>query len=218
VDKTSAHSNNPEMSQTTIVQATATCHHDVTGLLLAGGMGRRMGGADKGLVALDGRPMASWVLDRLRPQVGAMIINANRNPEVWREFGCPVVADQIEGYAGPLAGVHAGLVACTTPLLVTAPCDSPFMPMDLVSRLAAAQKQDGADLAVVRSSDGLQPVFSLMRREVLGSLETFLHDGGRKIDRWFEALHVLVVDFPDGDAFANINTEADLIAVTPQHK
>jgi molybdopterin-guanine dinucleotide biosynthesis protein A len=184
----------------------------VTGLLLAGGMGRRMGGADKGLVVLDGRPMAAWVLDRLRPQVGTLLINANRNPEMWNSFGYPLVADRITGYAGPLAGIHAGLAICATPLLVTAPCDSPFMPTDLVARLATALEQEEADLAVVRSNGRLQPVFALMRRSVLDSLEGYLDEGGRKIDTWFAMLRMAVVDFDDDTAFANINTPDELAA------
>ncbi|HEY6896094.1 MAG TPA: molybdenum cofactor guanylyltransferase MobA [Rhodocyclaceae bacterium] len=188
---------------------------DVTGLLLAGGMGRRMGGVDKGLLQLDGRPMAAWVLDRLQPQVAALMINANRNPQDWEGFGHPVVADRIEGFAGPLAGVHAGLSACATPLMVTAPCDSPFLPQDLVQRLAAALTVVHADLAVVRSEGRMQPVFALMRREVLPGLEEFLLGGGRKIEDWFVRLHVAVVDFDDESAFANINTPEELAALHP---
>jgi molybdopterin-guanine dinucleotide biosynthesis protein A len=189
------------------------CPNDVTGLLLAGGLGRRMGGADKGLVALntlDGRPMASWVLDRLRPQVGAVIINANRHLDEWQVYGDRVVSDEFGGFSGPLAGVHAGLLACSTSWLVSAPCDSPFLPLDLVSRLAEGIRHSGADLAVVRTDGQLQPVFALMRREVLASLEQFLQGGGRKIDRWFDALKTTVVDYDDSAAFANINTPEEL--------
>jgi len=202
----------PRMLIPPVPEHAAKAKNDVTGLLLAGGMGRRMGGADKGLVPLDGRPMAAWVIERLRPQVGQLLINANRNPEQWSEFDCPVIPDHVGGFAGPLAGFHAGLCACSTPLLVTAPCDSPFMPVDLVARMREVLVRDAADLAVVRSSSGLQPVFALMRRELAGNLEAFLAAGGRKIDLWFAQLNTVIVDFDDDDAFANINTPEELVA------
>lgn len=183
---------------------------DITGLLLAGGMGSRMGGVDKGLVALDGAPMASRVLERLRPQVGPLLINANRHLDLWRNYGLPVVSDEIGGYSGPLAGVHAGLLACATPWLMTVPCDSPFFPQDLGRRLAAAIQASGATLAVARCDSRLQPVFALLRREVLTSLEAYLLGGGRKIERWFEQIDCVPVDFDDTAAFANINTPEDL--------
>lgn len=186
------------------------CPSAVTGLLIAGGLGRRMGGVDKGLMVIDGKPMASWVLERLRPQVGQVLINANRNLEEWQGYGVPVVSDIIGGFSGPLAGVHAGLLACATPWLVTVPCDSPFFPHDLVTRLAAGAAAAGADLAVVRSEQRLQPVFALLRRKLLPSLEHFLQGGGRKIDRWFEEVKIAVVDFDDTAAFANINTPEEL--------
>ncbi|MGE5945425.1 MAG: molybdenum cofactor guanylyltransferase MobA, partial [Betaproteobacteria bacterium] len=117
----------------------------VTGVVLAGGMGRRMGGVDKGLLELRGRPLAAWVVDRLRPQVDHLLINANQNRERYAEFGCPVVADEIPDFAGPLAGLHAALSAATTPLVATAPCDSPFLPETLVSRLFSALTAAAAD-------------------------------------------------------------------------
>lgn len=183
---------------------------DITGLLLAGGMGRRMGGADKGLIALDGVPMASRVLERLRPQVGPLLVNANRHLEQWRDYGLPVVSDEIGGFSGPLAGVHAGLLASTTPWLLTVPCDSPFFPDDLARRLAAALAVSGAQLAVARCEGRLQPVFALLRRELLASLEAYLQGGGRKMETWFDAVGSIAVDFDDMAAFANINTPAEL--------
>lgn len=191
-------------------QAQAIAPSAVTGLLLAGGLGRRMGGVDKGLVAIEGQPMAAWVLERLRPQVGQVLINANRNLDEWRSYGAPVVTDVIGGFSGPLAGVHAGLLACASPWLATVPCDSPFFPRDLVARLAAGASAAGADLAVVRSDSRLQPVFALLRRDLLPSLETFLHGGGRKIELWFGEVKLAVVDFDDTAAFANINTPEEL--------
>jgi molybdenum cofactor guanylyltransferase len=193
----------------------ASVGSNITGLVLAGGLGRRMGGVDKGLQALNGKPMVAWVLQRLEPQVGSLLINANQNPERYGAFGYPVIADRIGGFAGPLAGLHAGLAACATELLVSVPCDSPFLPADLVARLYDGLEKVGADLAVARSGGQLQPVFALMRRRVRDSLETFLNGGGRKIDAWFAALPVATVDFSDLAAFANINTREELAAVPP---
>lgn len=182
----------------------------VTGLILAGGLGRRMGGRDKGLQPFRGRPMAAWAIERLAPQVDALFINANQNLEAYATFGYPVIADRIAGFAGPLAGLHAGLSACATPLLVTAPCDSPFLPHDLVARLRAALEAAGADLAVAKTGEQPHPVFSLVRREVLDGLTAFLEAGGRKVDAWYAALKVAEVPFADERAFANINTLEEL--------
>jgi molybdopterin-guanine dinucleotide biosynthesis protein A len=183
----------------------------ITGVVLAGGMGRRMGGVDKGLLELRGRPLAAQVVERLAPQVAMLLINANQNLERYREFGCPVVPDEVPDFAGPLAGLHAALSAAETPLVVTAPCDSPFLPADLVSRLLAALTATGADLAVARTFDQAHPVFCLCRREVLPHLTEFLAGGGRKIDRWYATLKVVEVAFDDeADAFENINTPDDL--------
>jgi len=182
----------------------------VTGLILAGGLARRMGGGDKGLRLFRGRPMVAHAIERLAPQVNALIINANQNREAYAALGYPVIADVIDGYAGPLAGLHAGLSACATPLLVTAPCDSPFLPLDLVARLHAALEVDAAQLAMARCGGWNQPVFALCRREVLDSLGAFLAAGGRKVDAWYAALKVVEVPFPDEASFANINTPEDL--------
>lgn len=181
----------------------------VSGIVLAGGLGRRMGGVDKGLQLLHGKPMIEHVLDRLRPQAGEIVINANQNVERYRSFGHPVVSDAIGGFAGPLAGLHAGLQAITGSLAVTVPCDSPFLPADLVKRL---HDQLGAnDLAVAKTGDQAHPVFALVRRSVAGNLETFLAGGGRKIDAWYAALKVVEVHFDDeADAFRNINTREEL--------
>jgi molybdenum cofactor guanylyltransferase len=180
-----------------------------SGIVLAGGLGRRMGGVDKGLQELRGKPMVQWVLERLAPQVDDIVINANQNLERYRGFGHRVVADEIGGFAGPLAGLHAGLKAVKHPLVVTAPCDSPFLPMDLVSRLTAALQKN--DLAVAKTGDQPHPVFALVRRECRESLEAFLAQGGRKIDAWYASLKVVEVAFDDeADAFRNINTRDEL--------
>lgn len=183
----------------------------ITGLVLAGGLGRRMGGIDKGLVEFDGRPMVAHVIERLLPQVDALLINANQNAETYAAFGHPVVPDRIAGFAGPLAGLHAGLVASTTPLLVSVPCDSPFLPLDLVKRLRSALEAEHAQLAVAKTGDQAHPVFSLVRRDVQDDLTVFLDSGGRKIDAWYARLAAVEVSFDDESAaFANINTREEL--------
>ena len=181
----------------------------ITGIVLAGGQGRRMGGVDKGLQVLSGQPMITHVIARLAPQVYDIVINANQNREAYAAFGHPVVPDAIEGYAGPLAGLHAGLQAATQALVVTAPCDSPFLPEDLVARLAAALGEN--DLAVAKTGAQAHPVFALVRRGLLGHLAAYLAGGGRKIDAWYASLKVVEVAFDDeADAFSNINTREEL--------
>ena len=181
----------------------------VSAIVLAGGQGRRMGGVDKGLQLLRGKPMIDWVLGRLEPQVGEIIVNANQNLEIYEKYGHRVVPDEITGFAGPLAGLHAGLKAAAHPLVVTVPCDSPFLPSDLVSRLKSSLGE--SDLAVAKTGAQPHPVFALMKRQVRESLEAFLAAGGRKIDAWYAALKVVEVSFDDeADAFRNINTLEEL--------
>lgn len=183
----------------------------ITGVILAGGLGRRMGGIDKGLQELRGRPMAQWVVERLVPQVDELLINANQNGERYAAFGHRVVPDQIPDFAGPLAGLHAALSAAAHPLVATAPCDSPFLPADLIARLHAALTANSADLAVARTFEQAHPVFCLCKREVLPHLTGFLESGGRKIDRWYATLKVVEVAFDDeAEAFENINTREEL--------
>jgi molybdenum cofactor guanylyltransferase len=181
----------------------------VSGIVLAGGLGRRMGGVDKGLQQLRGKPMVQWVLERLAPQVDEIIVNANQNAEEYRKFGHKVVADDIAGFAGPLAGLHAGLKAAAHPLVATVPCDSPFLPPDLIERLSGSLQSN--DLAVAKTGEQPHPVFALVRRHCLESLEAFLAQGGRKIDAWYASLKVIEVSFDDeADAFRNINTRDEL--------
>ena len=183
----------------------------VTGVVLAGGLGRRMGGVDKGLQDLDGRPMVAWVIERLGPQVDQLIVNANQNQQAYGVFGHAVVGDRVPGFAGPLAGLHAGLSVADHPLVVTAPCDSPFLPSDLVARLRDGLERAGAQLAVARTFDQSHPVFSLVRREVIDDLAAFLKGGGRKIDSWYAGLDSVEVGFDDEvEAFSNINTPEEL--------
>ena len=185
----------------------------ITGIVLAGGQGRRMGGVDKGLVDLGGRPMVAHVIERLRPQVATIVVNANQNRERYEALGFPVVADAVGGFAGPLAGLHAGLSATTTVHAVTVPCDSPFLPADLVSRLAAGLAARNAQLAVAKTFDQPHPVFALVRVDVRDDLAAFLAGGGRKIDAWYARLAVVEVAFDDcAEAFRNINTRDELAA------
>jgi molybdopterin-guanine dinucleotide biosynthesis protein A len=178
----------------------------ITGVVLAGGLGRRMGGEDKGLVMLAGQPMVAYVLAALRPQVGPMLVNANRNLERYAGFGLPVVADALEGYQGPLAGVLTALRHCQTEFLVTAPCDAPLVAADLVARLHAALDAVEADLAVASDGKRQQPVFLLLRASLAPALEAYLAGGGRKIDAWFGQLRVAEADFSDQpDTFVNVN-------------
>ena len=184
---------------------------DITGVILAGGRGSRMGGIDKGLQDLQGRPMMQWVLERLVPQVGSVLISANRNLPRYAGFGCPVLPDNIPDFAGPLAGLHAALAQAATPLVATVPCDSPFLPADLVPRLHAALVADKAELAVARAGDRVHRAFCLARRELLPQLEVFLAAGGRKVGLWHASLKVVEVDFDDeAGAFGNINTPEEL--------
>jgi molybdopterin-guanine dinucleotide biosynthesis protein A len=192
---------------------------DITGVVLAGGRGSRMGGVDKGLQNFNGMPMALHTLMRLQPQVGEVMINANRNLGAYESFGVPVWPDVLADYAGPLAGFLTALERCETHWLVTVPCDTPLFPLDLVERLALAAQQQDAEIAMAaaREDDGqirTQPVFCLMRAGLMESLVRFTHEGGRKIDAW-TALHKTVVvpfDAPGDDpkAFFNANTLAEL--------
>lgn len=183
----------------------------LTGVILAGGRGRRMGGSDKGLQKLCGRPLVAWVIERFAPQVDELLISANRNGERYAALGHRIVPDAIPGFVGPLAGLHAALAVATHPLLASVPCDSPLLPTDLVSRLLRAMLASGAELAVARTGERTQPVCCVCRRDVLPSLNEFLERGGRKVEEWHALLRVEEVAFDDhGDAFANLNSSAEL--------
>jgi molybdenum cofactor guanylyltransferase len=186
----------------------------VTGLILAGGRGTRMGTLDKGLQMFRGAPMALHALMRLSPQVGYVMINANQNIAPYEGFGVPVWQDEMQGFAGPLAGLQTGLIHCETDYLVTVPCDSPFLPTDLVARLGAALEENDADLAVAVTGEGEtrqpHPVFCLARASLLPHLTLYLQDGGRKFDTWYSSLKAVEVHFDDESAFRNINTLDEL--------
>jgi molybdopterin-guanine dinucleotide biosynthesis protein A len=194
-------------------------HRDqITGLILAGGRGSRMGHVDKGLQSFRGEPMVAHVIRRLSPQVGSVTINANQNIDAYEHFGLPVWPDSLTGFEGPLAGVQTGLTecktACKTAYMVTAPCDSPFLPENLVERLSAALTAHDAELAVAVTGEGAekqsQPVFCLMKTSVLPSLSDYLQAGGRRIDTWHRSLKMVEVPFADEAAFRNINTLEEL--------
>jgi len=179
---------------------------DITGVILAGGRGSRMGGVDKGLVSLRGEPMITHVVARLKPQVGALLINANRNLDAYARLGLPVVPDRFGGFLGPLAGIASGLLTATTPYVATVPCDSPLLPFDLVARLAVALASEQAEIAVAHDGVRAHPVFLLVRRELGADLLDFLGTGGRKIDQWFTRHRLAVADFRDSaQAFINVN-------------
>jgi molybdopterin-guanine dinucleotide biosynthesis protein A len=169
-----------------------------------------MGGVDKGLKILRGKPMVQWAIERFAPQVDELLINANQNLETYGAFGHRVIPDEIAGFAGPLAGLHRGLSAAGHDLVATVPCDSPFLPHDLVARLNAALDVQQAELAVARTGDQAHPVFCLCRQSVLPGLTSYLESGGRKIDAWYKALRIAEVTFDDEQAFSNINTETEL--------
>lgn len=183
----------------------------VTGVILAGGLGRRMGGVNKGLQRLRGKPLVQWVIERFAPQVDELLINANQNLDQYGSLGYRVVEDDIGGYAGPLAGLHRALTEARHERVATVPCDSPFLPHDLVSRLRSALEAHAADIAVARTGDQPHPVFCLCRRDVLPGLTSFLAGGGRKIDAWYASLETVEVPFDDAvAAFSNINTRDEL--------
>jgi molybdenum cofactor guanylyltransferase len=187
---------------------------DITGLVLCGGRGTRMGGVDKGLQNHQGIPLALHSLMRLQMQVGTVMINANRNLAAYESFGVQVWPDPMADYPGPLAGWLAGLEHCETPYMLTVPCDSPNFPLDLVARLATALVQNKADIAMATTQENgqeqVQPVFCLLKSDLIESLVAHLHAGERKIDRW-TAQHACVnVAFDDAKAFANANTLEEL--------
>jgi molybdopterin-guanine dinucleotide biosynthesis protein A len=191
---------------------------DITGLILAGGRGSRMGGVDKGLQNHHGVPLAMHALMRLSPQVGQVMINANRNLGAYESMGVPVWPDTLADYAGPLAGFMSGLEHCETPYMVTVPCDSPLFPDDLVARLAQALEAQGAEIAMAATLEGtgaqarmqVQPVFCLMKSGLIESLLRFTQGGQRKIDKWTAQHHCIEVAFDDPQAFINANTRDEL--------
>jgi len=183
----------------------------VTGLLLAGGQARRMGGNDKGLLPLNGRPLAAWGLERLAPQVDEVLISANRNQAQYEKLGAAVISDSIDGFVGPLAGFVAGLQQAKNQWVVTAPCDSPFLAEDYVARMIATMSEQSVDAVVAHDGNRLQPVFILINCRLQEGLFHFLESGQRKIDLWLDQTEWCVTDFSDcPDMFLNANTPEEL--------
>lgn len=207
------------------MSSTGIAPAQITGVVLAGGRGARMGGVDKGLQLFNGVPLALHALRRLQAQVGTTLLNANRNIDDYRAFGVPVLPDTVPDYAGPLAGFVSALEHCTTTYLVTVPCDSPLFPTDLVARLASALTQAQADIAMVSIQEQdrrngqwgwrRQPVFCLLRATLLPGLRDFIAHGGRKIDAWTASQATVAVPFDDAHAFTNANTLEQLQALQP---
>jgi molybdopterin-guanine dinucleotide biosynthesis protein A len=185
---------------------------EITGVVLCGGRGSRMGGVDKGLVDYRGRALVDHAIARLGPQVGSLMLNANRHLDAYRERGLCVVDDGNAAFDGPLAGLAASLDACTTPWLACVPCDAPMFPLDLVEQLGSSLGQAAsAELAVASHAGRLQPVFALMQTRLAGSIRDSLARGDRRLASWLDRQAVVIVDFDDGD-FRNLNTPDDLDA------
>lgn len=182
----------------------------ITGLILAGGAGRRMGGADKGLLEYQGRPLVTHVIERLAPQVDSLLISANRNLDIYARLGYPLVSDDQSDYPGPLAGLAAGLAACTSDWLVCAPCDCPALPLDLISRLQAAVTEPSTLMAVPVTEGQLQPTFQLCHRSLLPALSAYLASGERRVSGWCRQQGAIEVAFPDISAFRNLNHPTEL--------
>ncbi len=188
--------------------------NDVTGVVLAGGQARRMEGQDKGLVLLNNKPMIEYVIEALKPQVGSLLINANRNHDKYSEYGFDIVSDELSGYHGPLAGMASSLNKINTPYMLTAPCDSPFIPDDLAQRLMTSLETENADISVAHNGERMQPVFCLMKKELMSSMNNFLSQGERKIDKWFNQHALAIADFSDiPKTFDNLNTIEDIKSV-----
>lgn len=191
----------------------------ITGLILAGGRGMRMGGVDKGLRPFRGATMVSHVIERLAPQVGRLMINANQNLPSYHAFSLPVWPDELGGFEGPLAGLQTGLIHCETDYLVSAPCDSPFLPHDLVARLAEGLCAHDAELAIAVTGEGdarqTHPVFCLMKTALLPRLSAYLEGGGRRLESWCRAQRMAEVHFADDTGFRNINTLEELQRFEP---
>ena len=184
---------------------------EITAAILAGGESRRMQGIDKGLIDLHGRPLISYALDIIKPQVKQIIINANRNLNKYQHYGYPVIKDDYPGFEGPLAGIASCLGEVDTSLMVCIPCDSPVFPADLVDRLYQTLSKENAEICIVDDGDRPQPVFVLMKTTLLDSLQRFLQSGERKTDKWYENHNVVLADFSDKrQLFININTDKEL--------
>lgn len=183
----------------------------VSAIVLAGGRATRMGGADKALLPLAGRPLLAHVLERLHVQVDDIVLNYNRDPAVLAGFGLPVAGDALEDFQGPLAGIAAALPRCRHDTVLVVPCDTPFLPRDLQPRLAAELRPD-IDLVIAHDGERLQPLFLLLRRQLAAGLNDYLAGGGRKVESWCRAQRMAIAHFDDSKPFANMNTPEELQA------
>jgi len=185
----------------------------VTVVILAGGTSRRMGGVDKGLLTLRGQPLVAHVVQRLAPQADTLLINCNENQQDYVQFGYPLVRDGISGGLGPLAGLLGAMQSNDNEYVLSVPCDTPYLPHDLVARMLHTLQHDNADLCSVHDGERLHPVILLARRHLAPSLEQFLNAGQRKVRDWYDSQHHCTTDFSDQPlAFANINTPEELQA------
>ena len=182
----------------------------ITGLILAGGRGSRLGGQDKGLLSFRGRPLVEWVLAGLKPQVGTILISANRNLAAYARYGYPVLPDALADYPGPLAGIREGLQAASTSWLLAVPCDVPHLPPDCAARLLQAASAQHAQAAYARAAGESHDAVLLMQRSLTAALEAYLQSGGRSVHGFLARQGALAVDFDDPQAFANLNTPQDL--------
>jgi len=186
----------------------------ITALILAGGQAKRMLGADKGLLLLDGKPLITWVLKSISPQVDEILISANRNIDTYAAFGHPILQDRTPSYDGPLAGLLRGLEAASHDLVLCVPCDTPFLPDDLALRLYAALREQRAQIAVAATEEHIHRTICLCRRDLLNNLAEFIKQGGRRVGAWQEGLRSSTVMFSDAPRFRNFNTPQELLAAS----
>ncbi len=183
----------------------------ITAVILAGGKGSRLGGLDKGLVIYQDQPIIEHILTAISPQVGSIVINANRNQHTYAGYGYPVISDELSGYQGPLAGISAAMSQVSTPYILTLPCDGPFVSADFANRLKQALMNNNTDLAVAHDGERMQPTHALMSVKLLTSLNTWLQSGERSIHQWFDDQEHALADFSDTpEIFYNINTVEQL--------
>jgi molybdenum cofactor guanylyltransferase len=192
---------------------------DITAVILAGGRGARIGGQDKGLIPLNGRPLISYVIDTLRPQVQSILINANRHRDTYEQFGYPVQGDELDNFQGPLAGLQQTLRMAETDWVVTTPCDTPFIPADLVARLYDAVIKEKVLLAIAHDGKREQPLLGIFSTSLRSSLDEFLKQGHRMAMAWVESQKPAVVDFShEADCFINLNTQEEIQAAEERLK
>jgi len=181
----------------------------VTTVILAGGRGVRIGG-DKGLKILHGKPLIDWVLAAVKPNSAEVMLNANGSQNAYASFGCRIISDKITDSPGPLAGLHAGLHSAQTEYVLTVPCDTPFLPQDLIARLWQSCSQAEVEAAVAVADGYRQPTIALYRQSVLNKLDAFIGAGGRKVNDWLDSLRLNEVVFDNAVCFDNINSAEDL--------